>query len=72
MSRIIVEYNPNLSAIGARAIEDNVTPSMSSIDGSSNQYEISIVRECLIESNLTSDLTLVEHLINDGVDFIEF
>lgn len=71
MSRIIIEYNPNLSAIGSKAIEDAITPSMTSNDSSSNQYDIDMVAECLEENNLIDDLSTINQLREEGVHYIE-
>ena len=72
MSRILIEYNPTLTAIGQKAIEDNITPSMTSNDGSSNQYEIDMVAECLKANKLIGDLTEIDKLRGEGVSYIEF
>lgn len=71
MSRILIEYNPNLSAIGNKTIEDNITPSMSSNDSSSHQYDIDMVAECLEENNLIDDLSTINQLREEGVHYIE-
>ena len=72
MSRIVIEYNPPLSAIGTKTIEDNITPSMTSNDSSSNQYDIDMVAECLEENNLIDDLSLINQFREEGVHYIEF
>lgn len=72
MSRIIIEYNPNLSAIGTKTIEETITPSMTSNDGSSNQYDIDMVAESLEENNLIDDLSLINQFREEGVHYIEF
>jgi hypothetical protein len=72
MGRIIVEYNPNLSAIGVKTIEEVITPSMTSNDGSSNQYDIDMVAESLEENNLIDDLSLINQFREEGVHYIEF
>lgn len=72
MGRIIVEYNPNLSAIGIKTIEEFITPSMTSNDGSSNQYDIDMVAESLEENNLIDDLSLINQFREEGVHYIEF
>lgn len=72
MSRILIEYDPKLSAIGQKIIEENVTPSMTSNDGSSNHYAIDIVAETLKSNNLIGDLTEIDILRGEGVSYIEF
>ena len=71
MNRILIEYNPNLSAIGTKTIENAITPSMSSNDGSSHQYDIDMVAECLKENNLIDDLSTIDKLREEGVHYIE-
>jgi hypothetical protein len=80
MGRIIVEYNPPLSNVVQKIIRNEVTPSMVSNDETSCQYEISIVSNCLEEViqqklqevDVTEDLKLINQLIEEGVDFLEF
>jgi hypothetical protein len=72
MSRIIIEYNPNLTAIAQQTIEKFVTPSMTSNDESSNQYDIDMVAETLKENKLIKDLSLVNQLREENVNYIEF
>ena len=43
MSRIIVEYDPDLSGEAKELIRNNITPSMTSNDGDSSQYNINFV-----------------------------
>lgn len=71
MSRIIIEYCPNLSEKANKLIKNNIVPSMESLDGSTNQYEISIIREELNEYSLHEDVKLVDKLIDEDVAFIE-
>ena len=72
MSRIIIEYNPNLTVIAQHTIEKFITPSMTSNDGSSNQYDIDMVAETLEENKLIEDLSLVNQLREENVNYIEF
>lgn len=75
MSRIIVEYNPQISEETQTLIRNEVTPSMISSDETSCQYEISIVADVVErqgEMTNNKDLLLINDLINDGVSFIEF
>ena len=72
MSRIIIEYNPNLTAIAQQTIEEFVTPSMTSNDDSSNQYDIDMVAETLEENKLIKDLSLINQLREENVNYIEF
>ena len=72
MSRIIIEYNPQLSVITQKLIEANITPSMSSNDESSHQYDIDMVAELLEENNRIDDLTIINQYREDDVNYIEF
>ena len=72
MSRIIIEYNPNLTAIAIHTIEKFVTPSMTSNDESSNQYDIDMVAETLEENKLIKDLSLINQLREENVNYVEF
>lgn len=72
MSRVIVEYNPPLTIKSQKLIRDNITPSMISNDETSCQYEISMVADILLEHEHTNDVHMINDLILDGVDYIEF
>ncbi len=73
MSRILVEYNPKLSEDSIEQIINNVTPSMTSNDETSNQYEITQVLKILEFYDIEEeDINLVKELIEGGVSFIEF
>ena len=72
MSRIIIEYNPPLSKASEEIIKTFVTPSMTSHDETSCQYQISVVAFTLHDHGQTDDVYLIHELINDGVHFIEF
>lgn len=75
MSRVIVEYNPELSSSTEKLITDNVTPSMISHDGTTCQYEISMVADIVEaqgEMTNSKDLFLINDLIIQGVHYIEF
>lgn len=74
MSKIIVEYNPDISVETRVLIRKEVTPSMISNDETSGQYEISQVAdaiEALDDLGNQKDLLLINDLINEGVSFIE-
>ena len=71
MGRIIVEYNPPLLVISQKLIKDNITPSMTSNDNTSHQYDIDMIAECLQANNLQIDYDIVDTLRNDGVNYIE-
>ena len=75
MSRFIVEYNPLISVETQKLIRNEVTHSMISNDETSCQYEISQVAdaiEALDDLGNQKDLLLINDLINEGVNFIEF
>lgn len=72
MSRILIEYCPEISEEAMKCIACDVTPSMSSNDGDSHQYDIDMVAECLEENNLIDDLSTVNQLREENVNYIEF
>ena len=75
MSRVIVEYNPELSNSTEKLIKDNITPSMISHDETTCQYEISMVADIVEaqgEMTNSKDLFLINDLIIQGVHYIEF
>lgn len=72
MARILVEYNPPISIEAQQLIRNKVTESMRSNDETSCQYAIDMVAELLKERDMYDDLKIVQDLINEGVDYIEF
>lgn len=72
MARFQVEYIPRLSVKGFDLIEENITPSMTSIDGESNQYNIDIILSDLLKELSSEDRKLLQILQVDNVDYIEF
>lgn len=75
MSRVVVEYNPEISSSTEQLIKDNITPSMVSHDQTSCQYEINMVADLVeAQGEMTNnkDLFLINDLINSGVHFVEF
>lgn len=71
MSRFLVEYDPSLSTMAKRIIVDGVTESMVSNDGTSCQYHLDMVKECLEENELYDDLKVIKTLLSEDVVFIE-
>lgn len=72
MARFQVEYIPRLSVKGFDLIEENINPSMTSIDGESNQYSIDIILSDLLKELSSEDRKLLQILQVDNVDYIEF
>jgi hypothetical protein len=74
MSRIIVEYNPNLSKEVQKIIRENVTASMMSNDESSCQYAIEQCEDAILEYDdvYEDDLNTIRQLISEGVHYLEF
>ncbi len=75
MSRVIVEYAPNITKESRNIIDENVTFSMEAYDGSSKQYELSSVFDRLNDGTITvieSDLQELKKLLDEGVNYIEF
>lgn len=74
MSRIIVEYNPNLSKEVEKIIRENVTASMTSNDESTCQYAIEQCEDAILEYDdvYEDDLNTIRQLISEGVHYLEF
>jgi hypothetical protein len=71
MSKIVIEYDPILSYVGRQTIMYSVTPSMTSTDGSTSQYEITQCIEALQEQEMLDDMQVVVSLMNDNVNYLE-
>jgi hypothetical protein len=71
MSKIVIEYDPILSYVGRQTIMYSVTPSMTSTDGSTSQYEITQCIEALQEQEMLDDMQVVISLMNDNVNYLE-
>lgn len=75
MSRILVEYAPNITIESRNLIDENVTHSMESYDGSSKQYNLSSIINRMEDGTITlikSDLQELKKLLYEGVGYIEF
>jgi hypothetical protein len=72
MARILVEYNPPISIESQQLIRNKVTESMRSNDETSCQYAIDTVAELLEERDMYDDINIIQKLISEGVDYIEF
>lgn len=72
MSRIIVEYDPDLSGEAKELIRNNITPSMTSNDGDSNQYNIDFVLAYLFRELPVEDKIIIQSLSADNVEYLEF
>lgn len=72
MSRFIVEYNPNLSSEAKSLIRNNITPSMTSEDGDSSQYNIDFVLADLFRELPVEDKIVIQALSADNVEYLEF
>jgi hypothetical protein len=76
MSKIIVEYNPPISEETQELIRKKVAPSMISNDEEKScQYEINQVAdvvEAQEEMRNNKDLLLINALVLEGVNYIEF
>ena len=71
MSRIIVEYDPNITEKGKSEIKELVNPSMISADGSTDQYHLDYILEEVVFTN-PADKFVLEVLLDDNVSYIEF
>ena len=72
MSRIIVEYEPDLSGEAKELIRNNITPSMTSNDGDSSQYNIDFVLADLFRELPVEDKIIIQALSADNVEYLEF
>lgn len=72
MSRFIVEYGPNLSSEAKSLIRNNITPSMTSEDGDSSQYNIDFVLADLFRELPVEDKIVIQALSADSVEYLEF
>jgi len=75
MSRILVEYAPNITIESRNLIDENVTHSMESYYGSSKQYNLSSIINRMEDGTITlikSDLQELKKLLYEGVGYIEF
>jgi len=72
MSRIIVEYNPDLSGEAKELIRNKCTPSMTSNDGDSNQYNIDYILAYLFRKLPVEDKIIIQALSADNVEYLEF
>ena len=72
MTKFIVGYCPNISEEAEKIIIENITPSMTSLEGDSNQYCLDFIRRDIFELLSEEDQKAIQVLINDAVDYIEF
>lgn len=73
MSRVIVEYNPEISMKAKLFIRETVSPSMVSMDESTSQYAIDMCYETLQESDICfKDQEMIASLANENVHYLEF
>jgi hypothetical protein len=72
MSRIIVEYEPDLSGKAKELIKNKCTPSMTSNDGDSNQYNIDYILAYLFRELSVEDKIVIQALSADNVEYLEF
>ena len=72
--KITIEYNPSISKPAKAYIRYEVTPSMTSYDGDSNQYSMSYCIEKLEEEKelFNQDIEVLNKLAQSSVDYIEF
>jgi len=71
MSRIHVEYMPEISETGAVYIENNLSASMEAVDGSTKQYDLCILISDIGGELPIEDLDILKGLLEEGVDYIE-
>jgi hypothetical protein len=71
MSRIHIEYMPELSEVGMEYIQNNFSASMEAVDGSTKQYDLCILISDIGGELPIEDLDILKGLLENGVDYIE-
>jgi hypothetical protein len=71
MNKFIVEYCPNISEKAEKIIIENITPSMSSIDGDSHQYCLDFIISDILNDLPKEDQDTILILKSENVDYIE-
>lgn len=74
MSKIIIEYSPELSQEVQNLISRSITPSMISNDETTCQYEISQCLDAIEEYDdvYIKEIKYINKLISENVSFLEF
>ena len=73
MSRLTVEYNPEISIEAKSIIKDRVNPSMVSLDETTAQYAIDMCYEILEELEVChADQVMIAELAKADVHYLEF
>lgn len=73
MSKIIIEYKPNISAIGMNIIENNFPASMEAIDGTTKQYDLEMLMTDIGDTLPIEDRSFLQALLDEeaSVNYIE-
>jgi hypothetical protein len=72
MNKFTVGYCPNISEKAEKIIIENITPSMTSLEGDSNQYNLDFIRTEIIDLFSEEDKKELSILHDEGIDYIEF
>jgi len=72
MNTFKVAYCPPISENAEKIISENITPSMVSIEGDSNQYCLDFIKSDIIDLLEQKDQDAINLLIDEKVDYIEF
>jgi hypothetical protein len=72
MNKFTVGYCPNISEEAEKIIIENITPSMTSLEGDSNQYCLDFIKSDIFELLSEEDQKAIQLLINENIDYIEF
>lgn len=72
MSIFKVAYCPLISEEAEKTIDENITPSMISIDGDSKQYCLDFIKSDIFDLLNQKDQLVIDSLIDEKVDYIEF
>jgi len=72
MTKFTVGYCPNISEEAEKIIIENITPSMTSLEGDSNQYSLDFIMTDVFELFTAEDKLQLTLLTNENIDYIEF
>lgn len=72
MTTFIVAYCPPISEEAEQIIIENITPSMVSSDGDSNQYCVDFIKSDIIDLFTQEDQDAIHMIADAGVEYLEF
>jgi len=74
MSKIIIEYEPEISEFARERIRENVSPSMVAPGEETSQYDISMCEQELAEYGdvFEDEVAIIQKLMSEKVAYLEF